>query len=964
MSTTLISGNTTEPTSVRGVVLNPDDSFEVQRQKMARIILDSMYQFLGLLAVDGTVLEINQAALDGAGLCCADVLGKPFWQARWWQVSTEIRHQVKAMIEEASRGHFVRCDFEVFGEHQGDKTIVIDFSLKPIHDDHGKVVFLLPEGHNITEKITNNAQLSRKNSELQVALEKLKELDGYKTHFFANVSHELRTPLTLILGAVDQLIQEGKHFKAREQFRLATIQRNAKSLYQQVNNLLDLARVDANRMPMVYTRTSIMALVEEVVTSFATAAEDQAIQLSVRGDKYLMAEVDRAKLIRILSNLLSNAFKFTPAGGRISCTLESVSNQRLLLSVQDNGVGVADAMKPHIFDRFTQGSEELGAGGSGLGLNIVREFVDLHGGTVVVLDAPNGGALFQVELPIHAPDSVFVRPEQSQMPALLKTTLALESLLHYPLNETSQQLNKPRILVVEDNTDLRYFLYESLSYEYNVTLTEDGKAAFQAALANPPDLIITDLMMPHWDGERLVRALRKQTSFPKVPVLVLSARADEPLKEKLLKELVQDYLCKPFSAQELRARVRNLVTVKCTVDLLQKELNSQASNILELTTDLVESRQSLQQSLTALQVADRRWFGLYENTAVGVALADGNGRILSANPALQRMLGYNGNEIIGLSFIEITETALRAKTRAHVHELMDGKLPNYHLQKRYEKKNGDYLWANVCVSLVPAMQQDSPMLAVIVEDITLRMEAERSLAATRNELTRVSRFTAMGELVASIAHEINQPLSAVITNSAAALRWLAHSTPNLEEVEAALKRVHRDANLASAVIARIRKFLRAGEIKREPIPVRQMLDELLQMLQNTLSEADVCIHIDFPNVPVYVMADQVQLQQVLLNLIMNAVDAMRELTAQERVLCIAVSQDRIGTVCFRVEDNGLGIPLGKEAQLFNAFFSTKPNGLGMGLAISRSIVENHGGRLWFDHQRTTGACFMFTIPNE
>jgi PAS domain S-box-containing protein len=706
-----------------------------------------------------------------------------------------------------------------------------------------------------------------------------------------------------------------------------------------------------------------MGLVEEVAASFATAAEDRGIQLNVQSDTQLKAEVDRAKLVRILSNLLSNAFKFTPSAGRISCVLEGMPNQRFLLSVQDNGSGVADALKPHIFDRFTQGSEELGAGGSGLGLNIVKEFVELHRGTIIVVDAPNGGAIFQVELPLHAPDGVFVRPEQSNLPSVLKNTLALEAPAHYPLNHPDVRPNKPRILVAEDNTDLRYFLYESLSYEYDVMLTEDGKAAFHAALHHPPDLIITDLMMPQWDGERLVRALRNQVSFPNVPVLVLSARADEPLKEKLLKELVQDYLSKPFSAQELRARVRNLVTVKCTVDLLQKELNSQASNILELTTDLVESRQSLQQSLTALQVADRRWFGLYENTAVGVALADGNGRILSANPALQRMLGYDSDEILGLSFIEITETALRAKTRTNVHDVMDGKLPNYHLQKRYEKKNGDYLWANVCVSLVPAMAQDSPMLAVIVEDITLRMEAERSLAATRNELTRVARFTAMGELVASIAHEINQPLSAVITNSAAALRWLAHSTPNLEEVAAALKRVHRDANLASAVIARIRGFLRAGEIKREAIPVRQMLDELLQMLQSTLSEAEVCIQVDFPNLPIYVMADQVQLQQVLLNLMMNALDAMRDLVT-ERVLRLAVSLDQAGTVCFVVEDNGLGIPAGKEAQLFNAFFSTKPNGLGMGLAISRSIVENHGGRLWFEPQRATGACFRFTIPNE
>ena len=400
------------------------------------------------------------------------------------------------------------------------------------------------------------------------------------------------------------------------------------------------------------------------------------------------------------------------------------------------------------------------------------------------------------------------------------------------------------------------------------------------------------------------------------------------------------------------------------MDLLQKELNSQTSNILELTADLVEHRQSLQNSLNALQVAERRWSGLYENTAVGIALADGEGKILSANPALQRMLGYDATEILGLSFIEITEATLRPQTRTNVSELYDGKYPNYHLQKRYTKKNGDYLWANVCVSRIPANDADTPLLAVIIQDISLRMQAERSLETTRNELTRVSRFTAMGELVASIAHEINQPLSAVITNSDAALRWLTRPTPDLAEVQAALKRVNRDANLASAVIARIRKFLRTGELKREQIQIQTLLQELLQMLQSTLSEAEVSVQIEPLPTPLYLMADPVQLQQVLVNLIMNGIDAMRELAKSERLLRIKVQQIETNTLQFTIEDNGLGIKHGTAGKLFDAFFSTKQNGLGMGLAISRSIVENHGGRLWCDTARQTGACFIFTIPNE
>lgn len=172
----------------------------MRRQKLARIIVDAMYQFLGLLDVDGTVLEINQAALDGAGVLLEDVVGKPFWEARWWAISDEARRRVRDMVAIARRGEFVRCDIEVFGDQQGSKSIYVDFSLTPIHDDEGHIAFLLPEGRNITEKIAIEAELTRKNGELQLALERLREIDGFKTKFFANVSHDLRTPLALILG--------------------------------------------------------------------------------------------------------------------------------------------------------------------------------------------------------------------------------------------------------------------------------------------------------------------------------------------------------------------------------------------------------------------------------------------------------------------------------------------------------------------------------------------------------------------------------------------------------------------------------------------------------------------------------------------------------------------------------------------------------------------------------------------
>lgn len=947
-------------TSVKGVQLSPHDTGEVCRQKFARIILDAMYQFLGLLDVNGTVLEINRSALEGAGIALDDVVGKPFWEARWWAVSDEAREQVRNMVVQAGNGNFIRRDMEVFGDQHGEKTIFVDFSLTPIRDDQGRVAFLLPEGRDISEKVAIQAELTRKNGELQQALERLREIDGFKTKFFANVSHELRTPLTLILGPVEQLLKESSHLGERERARLSTVQRNARSLLQQVNDLLDLARIDADKMPLAYVHVNLPSLLQEVAAGFSASAEERSIVFQIDSPSDLLADVDRAKFVRIIANLLSNAFKFTQAGGRIRCSLHRVSNDRLLLSVQDNGPGVPTELKELIFARFAQAPTDTSSYGSGLGLNIVKEFVELHLGTVVVLDAAGGGAIFQVEMPVRAPHGIFVRElGDNAAPAIRQEPDSLPGL---PPPPVVHRAGLAHILVVEDNQDLLHFLHDVLVDNYNVTLAVNGAAAMEAALKHPPDLIITDLMMPQVDGMQLIRELRGMAQFHQIPAIVLTARADDSLRSNLLEEFVQDYLTKPFSPQELRARVHNLITVKRSVELLQGELASQASDVGELTAALVTHRKFLQDSLRALQISERRWLGLYENTAVGIAMANGEGRILIANPALQKMLGYGEGEIRGISLIEITEASERSMTESNVHGLMDGIMPSYQLEKRYEMRNGGYLWANVSASRIPAVDGDGPWLAVIVEDISSRKQAESELAVTQTELVRVSRFTAMGELAASIAHEVNQPLSAIATNSQAALRWMSRDTPDLKEVTAALNRVYRDANLAGDVISRIRSFLSRGDIKHERIAVQQILYGLLRMLHTLLQDSGVQVTVLVSPALPNLNADKVQLQQVLLNLMINAVEAMREQPPGQRLLSITVTEQATQGIVFSVCDSGSGIAPEMQPKIFDALFSTKNYGLGMGLAISRSIVENHGGWLRLEPGSGTGACFRFNIP--
>ena len=945
---------------MKGVELAADDSQDVRRQKLARIILDSMYQFLGLLDIDGNVIEINQAALAGAGVGLHEVVGKPFWEARWWALSEETRQRVRSMVAEAATGKFVRCDIEIYGESQGSRTIVVDFSLTPIFDDSGQIAFLLPEGRNISEKIAIEAELTRRNNEVHAALEKLREIDGFKTKFFANVSHELRTPLTLILGPVNQLLQSATGFSDRDQFRLATIKRNAQALLQQVNDLLDLARIDAGEMPLVYVCADLVGLVREVADSFEAAAEERGINLSFSGEDELYADVDRAKFTRVVTNLLANACKFTPLGGRIRCSFERLPGERGLLSIQDSGPGVPDHLKSLIFDRYAQGADELSAKGTGLGLNIVKEFVELHHGTISLLDAPERGALFQVELPLRAPPGAFVRTRDAGWtPTLAPVDLPRQA---EPL-ALPNKVGHPRIVIAEDNADLRQFLYDVLADDYQVTLAEDGQLALDLVLAAPPDLIITDLMMPKMDGERFVRELRRQLSAP-IPVLVLSARADNALRETLLEGFVQDYLTKPFSPQELRARVRNLVTVKRTVDILQKELNSQASDITELTHGLIASRKSLQDGMRALQISERRWQGFYENTAVGIALVDADGKIMRANPALRQMLGYDQKEILGISLVDITEASERATTRDNVYRLLEGRQESYQLHKRYARKDGSFLWAKVCASVIPVVDREGPRIAVIVEDVSAQKTAEDALAKTQSDLARVSRLTTMGELVASIAHEVNQPLAAIVTNCHAALRWLEREEPDYQEVVAALQRVHRDAAHAGNVITRIRGFLKKEGLKRQRVDIPGMIEALIQMLQRVISQAGIQVEVHIPeNLPA-LLGDQVQLQQVLLNLLVNAIDAMRQQVEPARRLVIRVEERTVGSLLFSVADSGPGVPPEIAGVIFEPFHSTKSDGLGMGLAISKSIIENHGGNLWLEAKEGPGARFVFSIPGD
>jgi PAS domain S-box-containing protein len=344
-------------------------------------------------------------------------------------------------------------------------------------------------------------------------------------------------------------------------------------------------------------------------------------------------------------------------------------------------------------------------------------------------------------------------------------------------------------------------------------------------------------------------------------------------------------------------------------------------------------------------------------------LVDASGQIRAANRAFQEMLGFTRDEIRGCSLLDITPEEDQPTMQARIARLVAGEVQEYHIQRRYRRKDGRVVWANNSVSVVPATQTAPRMLVVVAEDITEGKRAAEALAKAQNELARVSRVTTLGELAASIAHEVNQPLAAVVANANACLRWLDAQPPDPDEAEVAVQRIVRDANRASEVIARIRGFFRRGENVPTSVDVAEVIDEVIGLVQADSRAQGVTIHRTPDHSLPAATVDRVQLQQVILNLVMNALEAMVLAQDQPRTLELGAwrtaQQDAVQV---DVRDTGVGIDASDRDHIFDAFHTTKPEGMGMGLAISRSIIEAHGGHLWVTSNAGRGVTFHFTLP--
>ncbi|MEV6915996.1 SpoIIE family protein phosphatase [Amycolatopsis sp. NPDC051106] len=449
----------------------------------------------------------------------------------------------------------------------------------------------------------------------QQRAEELAELDAAKTTFFANISHEFRTPLTLILGPVAELDKTLGDADERVREEIAVIHRNALRLGRLVNNLLDFSRIEAGRMQASFEPVDLATFTAELASVFRAAVERAGLAFEVGcvplGEPVF---VDRGMWEKVVLNLLSNAVKYTFDGSiRVTTALD---DGYAVVTVADTGIGIDAAELPRLFERFHRipSARARSNEGSGIGLALVRELVGMHGGTVAAESTPGAGTTFRVRLPLgteHLPaEHLAPEPSASGIDAETAEPYVQETLRWLPDDEPAPDLAPApvagaRVLVADDNADMRDYLTRLLRDDYAVTAVRDGVEAFAAAASEPPDLIISDVMMPRLDGLGLLAELREDPRTASVPVLLLSARAGQEAAVDGLAAGADDYLVKPFSAEELLARVRTTIR------------------------------------LARLRTQHSRWrAAMIDSLQEGFFVCDADGRVVEINAACAELLGF------------------------------------------------------------------------------------------------------------------------------------------------------------------------------------------------------------------------------------------------------------------------------------------------------------------------------------
>jgi PAS domain S-box-containing protein len=488
------------------------------------------------------------------------------------------------------------------------------------------------------------------------------------------------------------------------------------------------------------------------------------------------------------------------------------------------------------------------------------------------------------------------------------------------------QLYNPKTGALEIVT-YRGFRQDFLDYFASV---RDEGAACGRALSRGERIIIEDVLTdPAFEPHRAIAA---SAGFRAVQSTPLFNRSGEPLG------MISAHFRQPHRPLERELRFTDLYARQAA--------------------ELIERKQAEE----ALRASEERFRSYFELGLIGMAITSPTQGCLEVNDELCRILGYERSELLQKTWAELTHPDDLAADVAQFNRVLAGEIDGYSLDTRWIRKDGRVIDSIMAAQCLRRADGSVDYFVGLVLDTSERKRAEEELRTAHTELARMMRVTTMGELAASIAHEVNQPLAAVVTNANASLRWLAAGTPNLEEAREALARIIRDGNRASNVIQRIREMLKKASVEKDSVDINDGIQDVLALTTGVIRANDVTLRTDLAEYLHPVQGNRVQLQQVVLNLILNGIEAMSAVADRPRELTLATQEGQLKGVHVSVQDSGGGLEPQNLERIFDAFYTTKPDGMGMGLSISRSIIEAHDGRLWATANAGPGTTFHFILP--
>jgi signal transduction histidine kinase/DNA-binding NarL/FixJ family response regulator len=526
------------------------------RQLMAQVALAKATSFIALLRPDGRLLDVTDAPLTSAGLDRQEVIGRLLWQTPWCRQSGDVQADLRSAVALAADGRFARFDVELMMSSGGTVADTVDLVLRPLRGDDGRVAFIVAEGRQVSDRKRAEERIARQNAELSVLTDRLARIHHFRERLLAELSHDLRAPLQIILTRAERLRRRRRTDAIDEQtqgIRLAAL-----DALEQVDAMLEQVRQDHGEARLALVDEDLAETVRTAADQFDTLATERGIRLVIETSETVPARFDPERISRVVSNLLANAIRFAAPHGIARCTVRR-AGETAVLEVADSGVGVPPEQRELMFERFRTADNGGERSGTGLGLAIVREFVALHGGTVTVGDAPEGGALFTVSLPLEPArlEASPVRLSQQLAAArrvrYVKEHLAAELAGDSPLRLA--ELDLPSVLIVDRDSERAMPLADALEGHAAVFTASEATEALRLATDLQPDMVVIGRLEGAGSATALLDRMAREWRLAGVLRVALVDRGgDRAVRTQLQDAGAQDFIAEPLAREELRAR--------------------------------------------------------------------------------------------------------------------------------------------------------------------------------------------------------------------------------------------------------------------------------------------------------------------------------------------------------------------------------------------------------------------------